>query len=217
MSGLGALKRTMSFTIILVFAVFLGLILIVSFFFLDPTQGLIFAILGSAFIVLLQYAIGPVIVRATSRLHYLAPGENRWLETKVSQMASTSGIPMPRLAVSPDPTPNAFVFGRTQKSATLAVHQGLLQRLNEDEIEGVIAHELGHVKHRDFIVVTMISAIPLVAYLIARSVIWGGYVSGYSGRGSKNNNAGVLIIVAVVAYAVYILTTLLALRLTRLR
>src|SRR5437667_10358587 len=218
MSGRGALKRTMSFTIILVFAVFLGLILIVSFFFLDPTQGLIFAILGSAFIVLLQYAIGPVIVRATSRLHYLAPGENRWLETKVSQMASTSGIPMPRLAASPDPTPNAFVFGRTQKSATLAVHQGLLQRLNEDEIEGVIAHELGHVKHRDFIVVTMISAIPLVAYLIARSVLWGGYVSGYGGRGSnRNNSAGALIIIAVVAYVVYILTTLLALRLTRLR
>jgi heat shock protein HtpX len=125
---------------------------------------------------------------------------------------------MPRLAISPDPTPNAFVFGRTQKSATLAVHQGLLQRLNEDEIEGVIAHELGHVKHRDFIVVTMISAIPLVAYLIARSVLWGGYVSGVGGRGSnRNNSAGALIVIAVVAYAVYILTTLLALRLTRLR
>jgi len=110
------------------------------------------------------------------------------------------------------------VFGRTQKSATLAVHQGLLQRLDEDEIEGVIAHELGHVKHRDFIVVTMISAIPLVAYLIARSVLWGGYVSGYGGRGSnRNNSAGALIVIAVVAYVVYILTTLLALRLTRLR
>jgi heat shock protein HtpX len=90
--------------------------------------------------------------------------------------------------------------------------------LNEDEIEGVIAHELGHVKHRDFIVVTMVSAIPLVAYLIARSVLWGGYVSGMGGRGSnRNNSAGALIVIAVVAYIVYILTTLLALRLTRLR
>src|SRR6266536_661408 len=218
MAGLGALKRTMGFTIILVFAIFLGLLTVVSVFFIEPTPGLVLGLVGAFFIVLLQYLIGPIIVRATSRLHYLSPGENRWLETKVSQMASTSGIPMPRLAISPDPTPNAFVFGRTQKSATLAVHQGLLQRLNENEIEGVIAHELGHVKHRDFIVVTMISAIPLVAYLIARSVLWGGYVSGIGGRGSgKNNNAGVLIIIAVVAYLVYILTTLLALRLTRLR
>ena len=217
MAGLGALKRTMSFTIFLVFAVFLGLILVISFFFVDPITGLALGLAGAFFLVLLQYLIGPLIVRATSRLHYLAPGENRWLESKVGQLASKSGIPMPRLAVSPDPTPNAFVFGRTQKGATLAVHQGLLQRLNEDEIEGVLAHELGHVKHRDFIVVTMISAIPLVAYLIARSVLWGGYASGY-GRGSgKNNNAGVLIIIAVAAYAVYIFTTLLALRLTRLR
>ncbi len=207
----------MSFTIFLVFAIFLGLIFVISFFFTDPVTGLALGLAGAFFLVLIQYLIGPLIVRATSRLHYLAPGENRWLESKVSQLASKSGIPMPRLAVSPDPTPNAFVFGRTQKSATLAVHQGLLQRLNEDEIEGVLAHELGHVKHRDFIVVTMISAIPLVAYLIARSVLWGGVASGY-GRGSgKNNNAGVLIVVAVAAYAVYILTTLLALRLTRLR
>ena len=218
MEGLGALKRTMSFTIILVFIIFLGLIFVVSFFFLDPFQGLVLAIVGSVFIILFQYAVGPVIVRATSRLHYLAPGENRWLESKVAQLASQSNIPMPRIAISPDPTPNAFVFGRTSKGATLAVHQGLLQRLNEDGIEGVIGHELGHVKHRDFIVVTMISAIPLVAYLIARAVLWGGYASGYSRRGSgKNNNAGVLIIIAVVAYLVYILTTLLALRLTRLR
>ncbi len=218
MAGLGALKRTMSFTIILVFIIFLGLIFVVSFFFLDPFQGLVLAIVGSAFIILFQYAVGPVIVRATSRLHYLEPGENRWLESKVAQLASQSNIPVPRIAISPDPTPNAFVFGRTSKGATLAVHQGLLQRLNEDEIEGVIGHELGHVKHRDFIVVTMISAIPLVAYLIARAVLWGGYASGYSRRGSgKNNNAGVLIIIAVVAYLVYILTTLLALRLTRLR
>src|SRR5205809_6100301 len=189
MAGLGALKRTMGFTIILVFAIFLGLLTVVSVFFIDPSAGVGLGLVGASVIILLHYLIGPVIVTATSRLHYLTPGENRALETKVSQMASTSGIPMPRLAISPDPTPNAFVFGRTQKNATLAVHQGLLQRLNEDEIEGVIAHELGHVKHRDFIVVTMISAIPLVAYLIARSVLWGGYVSGIGGRGSNRNNS----------------------------
>lgn len=205
----------MSLTIILVFAIFLGLLSIISFFFVDPTTSLVLGLLGAAFIILLQYLIGPIIVRAASRLHYLAPGENRWLESKVGQLASQSGIPMPRLAISPDPTPNAFVFGRSQSGATLAVHQGLLQRLNEDEIEGVIAHELGHIKHRDFIVVTIIAAIPLVAYLIARSVMWGA--SGYRGRSSKENNAGLLVIIAIAAYAVYILTTLLSLKLTRLR
>jgi heat shock protein HtpX len=217
MAGLGALKRTMAFTIVLVFAIFLGLLTIISVFFTDPYTSLAFGLIGAFFLVLIQYLIGPVIVRATSRLHYLAPGENRWLESKVGQLASEAGVPMPKLAISPDPTPNAFVFGRTQQSATLAVHQGLLQRLNEDEIEGVLAHELGHVKHRDFIVVTIISAIPLVAYLIARSILWGGLAGGYSRGDNRDKNAGILIIVAIAAYAVYILTTLLALRLTRLR
>ncbi len=211
---MGALKRTMSLTIILVFAIFLGLLTIISFFFVSPTTSLVLGLVGAALIILLQYALGPVIVRAASRLHYLAPGENRWLESKVGQLASQSGIPMPRLAVSPDPTPNAFVFGRSRQGATLAVHQGLLQRLNEDEIEGVIAHELGHIKHRDFIVVTIISAIPLVAYLIARSVMWG---AAGSGRSRKGDNAGALVIIALAAYAVYIVTTLLSLKLTRLR
>jgi heat shock protein HtpX len=216
MAGLGALKRTMGLTIILVFAIFLGLVTIISFFFVDPLTSLVLGLVGAAFIVLFQYMIGPVIVRFASRLHYLAPGENRWLESKVGQLASQSGIPMPKLAISPDPTPNAFVFGRTRSGATLAVHEGLLERLNEDEIEGVLAHELGHIKHRDFVVVTIISAIPLVAYLIARSVMYGA--SGYRGsRSGKDNNAGLLIVIALAAYAVYILTTLLSLKLTRLR
>jgi len=131
----------------------------------------------------------------------------------VQQLTQQSGIPMPRLALVPDNTPNAFVFGRTQKDATLAVNQGLLQRLNEDEIEGVIGHELGHIKHRDFIVVTLVSAIPLVAYFLARGLFWS---TPRGGRGKKED-AGALIIIAILAYVVYIVTTLLSLRLTRLR
>src|SRR2546429_7899826 len=83
MAGLGTLKRTMGFTIILVFAIFLGLITLISVFFIsDPVTTLALGLMGAFFIILLQYLIGPVIVKATSRLHYLAPGENRWLETR---------------------------------------------------------------------------------------------------------------------------------------
>jgi len=218
MAGLSALKRTMGFTIIIIFAIFLGLLTIISYaFFLDPFTSLLLGLFGGLFIMLLQYLIGPAIVAASTGLHYLSPGENQWLESKVSELSTKSGIPMPRLAIVPNRTPNAFVFGRTQKGATLAVHQGLLERLNEDEVEGVLGHELGHVKHRDFIIVTIISAIPLIAYLIARTVFWTGARSGSGRRGSKEGGAGLLLVAAIGAYIVYILTTLLTLRLTRLR
>src|SRR2546422_4146543 len=218
-SGLGALKRTMSLTILVVFAIFLALISFITFIFsLNPVSSFLLGVFGALLIMLFQYLIGPVIVRLSTGLQYLRPGDNPWLENKVQQLAQQSGIPMPRLALVPDNTPNAFVFGRTQKDATLAVNQGLLQRLNEDEIEGVIGHELGHIKHRDFIVVTLVSAIPLVAYLIARTVFWTSATSSYGGRrGKSDNGAGILIIAAVAAYVVYIVTTLLSLRLTRLR
>ena len=207
----------MGFTIIFIFAIFLGLLTIISYaFFLDPFSSLVLGLLGGLFIMLLQFLIGPAIVKASTGLRYLSPGENMWLESKVSSLASKSGIPMPRLAIVPNRMPNAFVFGRSQNGATLAVHQGLLERLNEEEVEGVIGHELGHIKHRDFIVVTLISAIPLVAYLIARTVFWTGATSR-SRRGSRENSGAILLAEAVGAYVVYILTTILALRLTRLR
>ncbi len=218
MAGLGALKRTMGLTIILVLAIFLGLLTVISYaLFLDPLSSLILGLFGGFFLMLLQFLIGPAIVTATTGLRYLGPGENAWLESRVGQLVSKAGIPMPRLAIVPNMTPNAFVFGRSQKGATLAVHQGLLERLNEEEVEGVIAHELGHVKHRDFIVVTLISSIPLIAYLIARTVFWTGASSRSGRRGSREGSGGLLIVAAIGAYVVYILTTLLALRLTRLR
>ena len=74
-------------------------------------------------------------------MQYLKPGENPWLEKTVKELADKSGLPMPRLAIVPNNTPNAFTFGRTISSATLAVHEGLLKQLNEDEIKGVIAHD----------------------------------------------------------------------------
>jgi heat shock protein HtpX len=125
---------------------------------------------------------------------------------------------MPRLAIVPNNTPNAFVFGRTAHSATLAVHQGLLQNLNEDEVKGVIAHELGHIKHKDYIVMTVLSALPLIAYIVAQTALRAGMFSSYSGGRNKENNAGVaLIAIGVISFAVYFVTFLSVMRLSRLR
>jgi heat shock protein HtpX len=205
-----------------IFGLFLlGIIFLLQYYVLsfDLVTGFLLVLGGIAVFILFQYLVGPAIVAATSRLHYLKSGENPWLESTVKELAEKSGVPMPRVATVPNNTPNAFVFGRSAGSATLAVHDGLLRSLNEDEVRGVIAHELGHVKHKDFIVMTVLSALPLIAYLIAQVAFRAGVYSSYSrGRNKNEGNAGVLLVaVGAVSFAVYIITFLAVMRLSRLR
>lgn len=189
---------------------------IVYFLGLDLWTGLLVALGGSALFILFQYAVGPSIVAATSRLQYLKPGENPWLESTVKELADKSNLPMPKLAIVPNSTPNAFTFGRTSSSATLAVHEGLLRSLNKDEVKGVIAHELGHIKHKDYIVMTVLSALPLIAYMIAQVALRAGMFSG--GRRGKNDNSGIILIaIGAISFVVYIVTFLIVMRLSRLR
>jgi len=188
---------------------------IVYFLQLDIFTGLLITIAGSVLFILFQYAIGPVIVAATTRLHYLKPGENPWLEDTVKELTDKTMLPMPRLAIVPSNTPNAFTFGRTTRSATLAVHEGLLRQLNQNEIRGVIAHELGHIKHKDYVVMTVLSTLPLIAYMIAQVALRAGMVSG--GRRNKDNSGVALLAIGAISFAVYFITFLIVMRLSRLR
>ena len=215
LGGLSELKFAMSFSIFLValiFGFFLTAIMVILHF------PLIYALIGTVMFILFEYLVGPAMVSASTRLHYLKAGENPWLESLVKELAEKSEIPTPKLAIVPDKTPNAFVFGRTAKSATLAVHEGLLAKLNKDEVKGVIGHELGHIKHKDYMVMTMLSALPLLAYLIARGTWEVARLSGSSSKEKEEGSVkGALFIVAIIAYVVYIVSLLCVLRLSRLR
>jgi len=223
MAGLSQLKFAMGssiFVVAFVFAVFLSAIMliinsfVIDFGFIDTAVIVLFL---TIIFILFQYLVGPAIVKLSTRLQYLKPGENPWLESTVKDLADKSQIPMPKLAVVPDTTPNAFVFGRTGNSATLAVHEGLLRNLNESEVKSVIGHELGHLKHKDYIVMTVLAALPLVAYLIAR----GTWQAAWFARGSSKKDEGsmrmALVVIGVASYVVYIITLLLVMRLSRLR
>ena len=217
MASLSQLKFAMALSIFLSAFIFGLLVFAIVFFLqLDVFIGLAVALGGSALFILFQYAVGPAIVAATTHLHYLKPGENPWLEKTVKELADKSGLPMPKLATVPNNTPNAFTFGRNTSSATLAVHEGLLKQLNENEVKGVIAHELGHVKHKDYIVMTVLSALPLIAYFIAQATLYAGAFSG-GRRNSKDNSGAALIVIGVIAFIIYILTFLIVMRLSRLR
>lgn len=223
MANLSQLKGTMLTTILITLFVFVGFIVVVSFFFslatnlqLSPLATISGALILALFFMLIQFFVSPYIVAASSRLHYLKPGDNPWLEGTVSKLAKAAAVKEPRIAIVPDPTPNAFVFGNSSNKMTLAVNQGLLSQLNEDEIQGVIAHELGHIRHKDSIVMTFLSAIPLIAYMVVRMAF---SMPMYGGRRSKDEGGGVglIILAGVVGLAVYFVSQLLVMRLSRLR
>jgi len=225
MAKLSDLKLAMGTSIFAASFIF-GLFLLGGIFLLqyyvvgfDLATGLILALVGTLLFILFEWAIGPAIVSLTTRLQYLKPGENPWLENTVKELAAKSSIPMPKLAIVPNNTPNAFTYGRTSSSAILAVHEGLLRNLNQDEVRGVIAHELGHIKHKDYIVMTVLSALPLIAYWIAQLALNAAWFSGGSSRrGKDQGNAGVvLIVIGVASFVVYIVSFLAVMRLSRLR
>jgi heat shock protein HtpX len=214
MARLGQLKLAMGTSIFLVafiFAAFLSAIMFII------QLNLIYAIVLTVLFILLQYLIGPAVVAMSTRLQYLKPGENSWLENTVKGLADKSGIPMPKLATVPDPTPNAFVFGRTASGATLALHEGLLRNLNEDEVKGVIGHELGHIRHKDYIVMTVLSALPLLAYIVARGTWTAAWFSSGSRRKNEGDMRAALVVIGVLSYVVYIVSLLCVMRLSRLR
>lgn len=223
MARLSRLKLSMTTTILLVgivFAIFLAVLMyVISIFWqLPPLEMYGIAVIGAGFFIFIEYLIGPSVVGAATHLHYLNSGENPWLEETVTNFASKSGLPTPRLAIVPDETPNAFVFGRTARSATLAVHEGLLLQLNESEVEGVIGHELGHIHHKDYLVMTALAAVPLIAYMIARVSFGTMQYGRIRGRGKGAALFWVTIIsAAAISYVAYLITQLCVMRLSRLR
>ncbi|MCW4044587.1 MAG: zinc metalloprotease HtpX [Candidatus Bathyarchaeota archaeon] len=219
MARLSELKLAMGTSIFVatfIFGLFLfGIIYLLQF---DTVTSLVIGLGGVGLFILLQYLIGPAVVASTTRLHYLKPNENPWLESTVKELCDKSGLPMPKLAIVPNNTPNAFTFGRTSKSAVLALHEGLLRNLDKDEVKAVIAHEIAHIRHKDYVVMTVLSALPLIAYIIAQTTLRVGLLSSRSRGRNKEGNAGAaLIAIGVIAFIVYVISFLSVMRLSRLR
>jgi heat shock protein HtpX len=141
----------------------------------------------------------------------------------VDRICALADMPKPRVAIAPSRMPNAFATGRSSKMAVICVTDSLLDRLDDAELEGVLAHEMSHVAHKDVAVMTIASFIGIVAALLVRfafySELFGG--GGDRGRGgNNNNNAGglpVVLVVMVVGIVVYAISFLLIRLLSRYR
>ncbi len=110
-------------------------------------------------------------------------GAGNRLYSIVERLSRQAGLPMPRVYVIPDPSPNAFATGRNPEHAAVAATQGILQVLTDAELEGVIGHELSHVKHRDILISSVAATIAATIMMSARMAMYAGMIGGYGGRG----------------------------------
>jgi heat shock protein HtpX len=121
----------------------------------------------------------------------------------VEQMTQRLGLPMPKIYVIPSPSPNAFATGRNPKHASVAVTQGILQLLNDEELAGVLAHELGHVQNRDILTSSIAATLAGAITMIARMGYWAALFGGFGGRNGRDRNSGLsglfMLIVAPIA------------------
>ena len=131
-----------------------------------------------------------------------APGLHALLE----RLAIQADVPMPRVAISEIPVPNAFAMGRSPKHATVCVTTGLLQILERNELEGVLAHEIGHIRNRDVALMTMASFFASLAAMV-------GQVAAFGGLGRERDSGPGLAVILLVSVAVYFISYFLMLAL----
>ena len=159
----------------------------------------------------LQYWFGPALVTLMMRVQWVSQQQEPQLHQMVAELAEKSGIPKPRIGISEISVPNAFAFGRTRKDGRVCVTQGIRKLLNQDELKAVLGHEIAHIKHRDMMIMTLLSVIPLVLYWVSWSLMWGRM---FGGRRQREGYAALIGLGALVAYFV---TNLLVLYGSRIR
>src|SRR5207237_3872110 len=115
-------------------------------------------------------------------------GPEHRLPRVVQRLAARAGLPMPRVYIIPDPSPNAFATGRNPQHAAVAATDGILRILNDEELEGVIAHELAHVKHRDILISSVAATLAAAIMMISRfAMFWGATGRSDDREGGANN------------------------------
>lgn len=163
-----------------------------------------------AFIIVgFQFMIGPKMVERFIKVKYVSPADNPRLHSIVDELSYKAGMKKPKVAISPVPIPNAFAFGKTKRDARVCVTNELLDRLDDDELRAVLGHELSHIRHRDFVVITALSVIPLICYFVFYSFL-------FSGMG-RRRDASAAMAIALVALVVYLITNLTVLYASRIR
>src|SRR5436190_2925186 len=176
-----------------------GLLLVIGQL-LGGANGLLLGFMFAVVMNLGSYWFSDKIVLRMYRAQEVGPGH--LLFGVVERLSRQAMLPMPKVYVIPDPSPNAFATGRNPEHAAVAATEGILQVLSDHELEGVIAHELAHVKHRDILISSVAATIAAVIMFAARAAHFAAMFGGYGGRGDsrdRGNNPIALLAMVILA------------------
>ena len=161
-------------------------------------QGMIIALIMALGLNFFAYWNSDKVALAMNKAREVSPEEAPELHRIINSLASRAGLPKPKVCIVNNPTPNAFATGRNPEHAAVAVTTGLLQLMNRKELEGVLGHELGHIKNRDILIssiaAVMAGAISYLATMAQWAMIFGG-----RGRNTRGGNPIVMLVMMIIA------------------
>jgi heat shock protein HtpX len=195
-SAIAANKRNTVFIILIFLLIIGGLGTLLAWYYNQQWWIAIVVLAFAALYALFQYFAAASETLALSGARQIQKADNPRLYRVVENLSITDGLPMPKVYIINDPAPNAFATGRDPEHAVVAATTGLLEIMDDQELEGVMAHEMGHVKNYDIrvslIVFGLVIAIGLIADIFLRMILWGGR--------SRNSNLGgpaLLVVIAI--------------------
>ncbi len=210
-SQIAANKRKSFFLMILVLAFVIGVVGLYSY---STRQDFSLAIIAAIFAIpssLIGYYTGDKIALAANKAQAASPTDAPELHRIVENLAITAGIPKPNIYIISSPALNAFATGRDPEHASIAVTTGLLETLERSELEGVLAHELSHIKNYDIrfstIVAIFIGFIVILSDMVTRATFFGG---GFRNRDNRENSNQIGALLAAVSFILLILSPLIA-------
>jgi heat shock protein HtpX len=172
----------------------------------------VFVLVISAAMLFGQWWFSDSMSMAAMRAVVVTPEQAPQLHAVIDRICAMADMPKPRVGISDSDVPNAFATGRSPSRSVVVVTTGLLKRLDRDELEGVLAHELSHVAHRDVTVMTIASFTAILAGFMMRSAMWGSM-----GRNRDSNAAAMVLVITLVSVLVYMVSFVLMRALSRYR
>ena len=163
-------------------------------------SGMEFALVLAAVMNLGSYFFSDKIALASSGAQPITREENPRIYQIVERLAAKASVPVPKIYWIPTDSPNAFATGRNPNHASVAVTRGILELCDDEEIEGVLAHELGHVRNRDILISAVVATVAGAITMLARMIYWGELFTGYGGRDNERGG-GVFSMLAMMIVA----------------